>query len=146
MKRYAVSGVSGAGASPLTIVTVIGSATIRPAIYDLLVGCGGTPADQGAVIRCQRTTTAGTVSSVTPEPLDGDDLPAVSTAGQTATAEPTYAGVPYLQFGLHQRASFRWVAAPGGELRVTGATNNGMGVKRHTGPSIAYDATIHFME
>jgi hypothetical protein len=64
---------------------------------------------------------------VTPEPLDQADAAAVSVAGSNFTVNPTLtANLLPLSIPLNQRASFRWVAAPGSEIVIPATANNGI--------------------
>ena len=130
MAKYSASGVSEAAANPDTSLTVTGAATLRPKIYDILMGSSATPADAQVSHTVQRTTAAGTSTAVTPEPLETGDRAATCAAGQTHSAEPTYAGVAFIILPIHQRASFRWVARQGGELIISATAANGIGHKR----------------
>lgn len=129
MPNFMANGVSTAAAAPVTALTVIGSTTCRPKIYDVIVGSPATPADAQLTIQLRRFTAAGTTaaSPPTPEPLEGGGQAAVATCGHTHSAEPTYAGVG-LVIPVHQRGTFRWVARQGGEISAPMAAANGIGV------------------
>src|SRR5690348_2288983 len=89
----------------------------RAKIYDVILGSEATPADAALLFTFRRCTAAGTNTSVTPQPLDPADFATEFDAGENHSAEPTYtAGAILLNIPLNQRATFRWVAAPGGEL------------------------------
>jgi hypothetical protein len=110
----------------------------RGKLYDILVGTDGTPADnyiEWEVIRATVGTTLtwlGSVSSVSSGyALDLADagfqsFVTINTSAQTnvaATAQPWYVGV-------NQRASYRWVAAPGSEIvhPATSSATTGSGL------------------
>ncbi len=133
----------------------------RGKIYDILVGTNGTPADnfiEWDLCRATVGTTltwVGSVSSVSSAyTLDLADLgfnafcainsTAGSSAGSIATAQPFYVGV-------NQRASYRWVAAPGSEIvypAVSSATaGNGLALRaRSAGYTSTVTGTILFTE
>lgn len=95
----------------------------RGKLYDLTVGTLGTPADQSYEYDVSRQTAAGTSTSVTPLPLDPADSAAGTVGSANFTAEGTItatSGMIYI--AANQRATYRWVAAPGSEL-VWPATN-----------------------
>lgn len=100
----------------------------RIKLYDLLVGQGGTPADNVLEFNLKRTTANGTDTAVTPNPLDPADAACVATFGSNATVESAgiTASSDLLDFNLNQRASYRWVAAPGSELVIPATANNGL--------------------
>lgn len=96
----------------------------RGRLYDILIGTNGTPADNYMEFDLCRATVGttlvwtGSVSSVSSGyVLDAADVGAaafitINASAETniaATAEPWY-------IGLNQRASYRWVAAPGSEI------------------------------
>jgi len=72
---------------------------------------------------------------------------ALTAGGSNHTVEPTYtAGAFLLTVDLNQRATFRWVAPPGGEL-VTPATNaNGAGVLNSVATALVVDLDLKFQE
>jgi len=127
-RKYSISGTAVLGTN-VTALGVIGSATHIVEIVDITLGCGSTPADQAFSWTVGATTTAGTGTAVTPEPIRGGGIAAVATAKKTYTAEPTYNTVPLLDIGLHQRSTYRWVARPGYELITKAAANNGIAAK-----------------
>lgn len=149
-RRYAVTfdGVSNESASTPTIAVLTSAATVRPKIYDLILGSRATPGDQACTYDLQRFTAAGTTTAITPEELDPGDPASLAAAGHTATVEPTYtAAALLLKFSCNQRATFRWVAAPGGELVLPATAANGAGLKGNT-PTTAFavDGVIYFEE
>jgi hypothetical protein len=92
----------------------------RAKIYDVLFGTLGTPADQTYEFDISKQTAAGTSTALTPVALDSADSSAASTVGSgNFTAEGTItASSSVLYVGINQRASYRWVSAPGSEIVV----------------------------
>ena len=81
-----------------------------------------------------RITANGTGTAVTPVALDPADAAAASTANANYTAEPTVtASSSGFYVGINQRASYRWVAAPGSELVAPATANNGFTVRVRSG-------------
>ena len=114
----AVDGATGTDA----VGELLGVATVRGRIYDLLFGHGAAPAD--TVIRWEvpRSTTSATGAAAIENGLDPDAPAADLLAEEEITVGPTVtADSQLLDFDLNQRATFRWVAAPGGELVVPAA-------------------------
>ena len=110
-----------------------GSGMRRLKLYDLIFGSEATPADNVFLVEVQRTTTAGTGTAVTPNPLDPADPVAVSLPKETITSQGTEtAGEVPLSFALNQRATFRWVAAPGGEIIIPAVANDGLHINTTT--------------
>lgn len=146
-RKYSTTG-NGAAGTTKTMLTVIGVATTRGWIYDVVIGSDATPADLAGNFTLSRFTAAGTATAVTPLALDQGNPAPLLTSGKNHSAEPTYAaGSELMQFGLNQRATFRWVAAPGGELVVPATAANGIGTRTssHGGtPNVL--ATMHWDE
>lgn len=138
MALYSVTnstGLAAQAAMTTTDITLIGliASTIAPApviqlvrskVYDLLVGVTGTPADTMIYWSYQRATTgstpsyAGYASSVALQldPADATTKLAVITNSSIETAY-TFTATTYPWYvGVNQRASYRWVAAPGSEI------------------------------
>jgi len=149
MARYSASGTQTLQATDdastdATALTIAAQSTAhRNWIYEIWFGNIGTPADQVSVYTVSRITAATTTAAgttVTPTLLDMADRASQSKCLENLTTEPTYtANQELLEIPLNHRATFRWVAAPGGEI-VTPATNNfGAGFK-----SIHASATTDF--
>lgn len=144
------SVASGTDKTLINLFNTPATPTKRGQIYDLIVGSVATPADQAADFYLGRTTAVGTEGSgLVPNNLDpggpaGDYDSGLGVFG----AEPTYtAAKQLLGFQLNQRATFRWVAAPGSELRMAATQNNGAGLKTASSTSTqAYGAAILFEE
>lgn len=147
-RRYSIDG-QDTNTAATTILGLTSAATVRPKIYDLIMGSDATPADNAAEYVLQRYTAAGTSTAVTPQALDPGDPASLCSAGEAHSAEPTYtANAILLQFALNQRATFRWVAAPGGELVLPATAANGVGIQviGIAGSAVNVNATIHFEE
>jgi len=105
----------------------------RGKIYDIMFGSEATPNDAAILWTFQRYTAAGTSTAVTPQALDPADAAFLGQAGENHTIEPTYtASAILLNVPLNQRATYRWVAAPGGELVYPATTANGIGIQTDT--------------
>jgi len=131
-----------------SILSLEGATTIRPEIYDIIIGSRATPADYACGFEFQRFTVAGAGTTVTPAALKPGDPAAKSTVLQALSSEPTYTASAYLlYFALNQRATFRWVAAPKSGLKIPATSGNGIGLQCDT-PSTAFvnEACIHFEE
>ena len=134
MARYSASGSQNlpASSTPITALTIASQSTVhRNIIYDIVIANVGSPADLVTLHTIQRITAVGTAgSAVTPSLLDIADRASQSAVGENHSSEPTYtSATELLEIPLNHRATFRWVAAPGGEI-ITPATNNaGIGAK-----------------
>lgn len=126
-RRYSVTGTD-TNTAATTQVGVTSTAAIRPEIYDINLSSVATPADNAAEYFVQRSTAAGTSTAFTPVVLDPGDPAATATSGVNHSIEPTYtaSSIP-LRFCFNQRASYRWVAAPGSGLKMPATAANGLG-------------------
>ena len=147
MARYAVNGQSTNTAST-TVLAIDGTTTSRGAIYDLLLGSDATPADNAAQWNLKRFGTAnGTGTAVVPQPLDAADGVARLQGTQDHSVEPTYTTTALMEWGQNQRATFRWVAAPGGELIIPATSDAGIGLISQVATSaVNMNATFHYSE
>ena len=147
-RRYSIDG-QDTNTATTTILGLTSASTVRPAVYDLISGSDATPADNAAEYNLQRYTAAGTSTGVTPQALDPNDPAALAAAGEAHSAEPTYtANAVLLNYAHNQRATFRWVAAPSGELKLPATAANGVGIQSITvaGSGVNMNATIHHVE
>lgn len=150
--------MANSSAAPITVGAGLYK---RGKLYDILVGTNGTPADNYMEFDVCRATIGTTPSGVTlgisslssnfaADPGDNGNslnwLAINSTAegGITATTEVWYVGI-------NQRASYRWVSAPGCELvwpAVSSATaSNGLVTRvRSGGYTGTATATVYFTE
>jgi len=149
-RRYSISGQC-VNTANTTILGLTSAATVRPKVYDLILGSDATPADNAAEYNLQRYTAAGTAGgAVTPQLFDPGDPASLASAGQGVyTAEPTYtANAIMLMWAQNQRATFRWVAAPGGEIILPAVAANGLGVRVITvaGSAVNTNCCIHYEE
>jgi hypothetical protein len=128
MGRYGVELNKGTTSTTIGVGSIAapGSGMRRVKLYDLIFGSEAAPADNVFKVLVKRTTTANTGTSVTPRPLDPADAAAVTLALENLSAEGTSSDEVTPAFPLNQRATFRWVAAPGSEIVVPATANNGL--------------------
>lgn len=131
------------------LTAATGATTLRRAwLYDVMFGTDGTPADNTVTYKLDRQTTVGTGTSAAPSPLDIGDAAALIVATANHTIEPTVtAATQLLEMAMNQRASYRWVAAPGGEIVIPATNVAGVGARAKS-PAYASTAVanLHFME
>lgn len=145
MANFATSNALGgtqlavSGTYKTLINAYAGATAKRGKVYDVLVGTNGAPADNYMEWDISRfsATAILTGTAVTPNPLDTADAAMSGVSVANATTENTYVnngvGASVLYVGVNQRASYRWVAAPGSEL-VYAATNLvGLGLRTRSG-------------
>ena len=134
------------GNSTGTTTVVGGGALRRGKIYDILIGTNGTPADNYMEWDVTRVTMgassvlAGGISSLSSNyGLDlADNSGFVAMAGINSSIETAFtAGTEVWYVGVNQRASYRWVSAPGSELvypaNSSATGSNGMALRSRSG-------------
>ncbi len=159
MANFAITNGStaSAGTQQATTTTYVGAllglsgptATPRRGkIYDVLIGTNGTPADQVTEWDISRITASSTATVVTPQPLDAADAAATSVATANSSTHGTITLQSAWYVGMNQRASYRWVAAPGGELVWPATSSAGfqLRVRSASGYTGTATGTIHFQE
>lgn len=133
----------------VALTAATGATTLRRAwIYEFNVGADGTAADNVIRYKADRQTTVGTGTTATPSPILPGDAAALIVATVCHTAEPTVTSATQLVLiSVNQRASYRWVAAPGGELVVPATNVAGIGLRANS-PAYASTVTanVHFWE
>jgi len=147
-RNYAVTGSRSVASPTQTLLGITGATSCRTQLNDLIVGSSATPADNALRFTVQRYTAAGTSTTVTPQALDSADPASTTTAGVNHTVEPTYTtGAVVLDIAMNQRATQRWVATPGREIKVPATAANGLGVQPiHPSFTGTVNATVHFEE
>lgn len=127
-RKYGFSG-SITGAATKTAVEVTTGNTVRPYMIDLIISSDATPADNSSEWQVLTITALGSSTAVTPNAFDAADPAAISICGKNNTVEPTYGAVSSLDIAHNQRATFRWIAAPGEEIISAATSNHGFGVQ-----------------
>jgi hypothetical protein len=130
MARYSASGSQTLASSATTALGLAAQSTAhRNIVYEMWFGNVGAPADLVTVHTVQRITADGSGTAVTPTALAADRA-SQCTCLENHTSEPTYtSNTELLEIPLNHRATFRWVAAPGGEIITPATDNNGIGFK-----------------
>jgi len=152
MEKYSGQGSCAIGTAKaiLNLFRAAATPTSRAKIYDLVVGSVATPADAATKFSINRTTAVGTeAAGFTPVNLDPDGPASASDFGVGAfSAEPTKtANAELLVFSMNQRATFRWVAAPGSELVLPATQNYGACLQSVSSTvTTAHEATVFFEE
>ncbi len=120
----------------------------RAKIYDVSLGSSATPGDNAFLWIYQRCTTAGTGTTTTPNSLDpADTLASTIVTTGTVTADPTLTAAAFLyQVALNQRATFRWVAAPYGELIIPATASNGIMFGLSASSTTVMDMGVNYEE
>jgi hypothetical protein len=150
MARWGVAATKGA-ANVQTILSLNAAAASmrRAKIYDWTLGCGAAPpADNAFIHLLQRATTNPTGAALTPNSLDpADTLASTIVATNIVTVDGTLTASAFLaRKPLNQRATFRWVAAPYGELIIPATTNNGIAWVLSAASTTSFDGDMHYEE
>jgi len=147
--RFGVTGNKAALTAALTTALhIVGGTTARPRIFDWTLSFGGAPADNAITATIMRHSVAPTSSAVVPAADDPADPAVRSTAGENASAEGTYTAASELfDQEINQRAAYRWVAAPEGELIVPAVAAAGIGFRfLHASYTGNAKVSAHFAE
>lgn len=148
-RNYSVAlSATNTASSTLPLVGISSTAAIRPAIYEFVFGSSGAPANQACSFLFQRATTVGAGTAFTPVALDPGDPASTATSNITYTTGPTLTANAHLyRFGLNQQATFRWIAAPGSEMKAPATANNGiMCLNIATSTTWTAEGTLYFAE
>src|SRR6266576_5046959 len=159
MAKYAITNgsTSGGGTQQPTTTTYVGailglsSSTTtarRFKVYDVLIGTNGTPVDAFAEWDISRITASSTTTVLAATALDSADATAFTVATVNSSTFGTItSGSNVFYIGVNTRASYRWVAAPGGELVAPATSSQGFQLRAR---SAAYTGnctgTIYWIE
>lgn len=149
MARWGVTANKGAGNVQTVLLAVAAASSPRRAkIYDWTLGCGASPADNAFTHIGQRCTTAGTGAATTPNALDAaDTLASTIVTKDTITIDPTLTASAFVfRKALNQRATFRWVAAPYGELLIPATASNGFALGLSSASTTSFDYDVAYEE
>ena len=142
-------------------LTVNASTAHRIWLYEINMGNVGTPADLTSMYLIGQTTDAGnSAGAITPTLLsDAAGQAARSVFHSNLTTEPTYVNTSttsglavvadgdLLRVPLNHRATYRWVAPPGGEFVAPATTTDGFGGKAdHASAGTDYMIGFHWIE
>lgn len=117
------------------LVGLGGSTPRRYKVYDIQVGSSFAPGDTAVRFQVERVTATGSLAgtAMTPTSIDGGDSAASSVSfTNNCTTDPTIAAnntsaIWYI--AMNQRASYRWVAAPGSELVAPATQSAGLTIR-----------------
>lgn len=148
MARWGFKANKGAANVQDVALAVAAAASPRRAkVYDIAFGFNVSPADNAFLWIVNRVTTAGTGATLTPVALDtADTLASTIVCKDTITADGTLSGIALFVVPLNQRASFRWVAAPYGEIIIPATASNGIIVGLGAVTTTSADAGVMYEE
>ncbi len=142
MPRFSVFGSKDAdNVQGIVAARCDGAVLGRGRVYEYEVGNNATPADAVFTHILARVSTAGTGDAVTPSPLDIADTASIFDAIDGLSVDPTI-GVTLWILAINQRAAYRWVASPGGELIWPATANNGIVGALAAVTTSTFDATM----
>lgn len=146
-RKYYANGFCTAGADR-TAVELAATASVRPQIYELLMGCSAAPASQAAKWGLQRHTGTGTGTALTAVKVDPADPAALVTCKINNSVEPTAtAGDIPFELSLNQQATFDWKANPGCEITLAASATAGAALKTITSTGTAvHQGSIYWTE
>lgn len=108
---YSANGDQTITATPGdTALAVEGNVLLRGILTELYAACEDTVTDNMIRWLVRLATALGTSTPVTPQPNDDGEAAAQLAGASNHTAEPTYAGEPFIDVPVHMRAVVRWKA------------------------------------
>ncbi len=130
MPSFAVNhNATNTASATVPMLNLMGTATSQVAIYEINAGSDAT-ADNAVKYSIARTSARGTqATTVTPNAEDQNvTQAALTTCDITWNINPTITATSaILQWGMHQRATYRWVAYDDSrKLRTQAGTGKGM--------------------
>lgn len=131
-----------------SVGNLVATAVVRRAwVWDVVFGCDAAAADNTFSWRVQRCTTTGTGTAVVPIKRDPADAACTATARENHTVEPTYtANEELLEFGMNQRATFRWQVDPKNGWVIPATAASGIGWQTPVAPAVICTVNIAFEE
>jgi hypothetical protein len=153
-ERYAIGCVSTALTTTEKVMGEVyhtaAAPTSRISVYDLVIGADVTaPADNAISWTVKRASAAAPTGGSAPTvvALDPASPTAIAVGYQSAaTVVPTLSAA-LLLIPLNQRASFRWVAVPGGELKAAATQYAGIAAcALHASATPQLDVSMHWEE
>lgn len=148
-RSYSAEDTNTLVAAGNTALSYQSTTAIRPALFELLTGNLGTPADAAIDCLLKRFDTAdGTGDSPGSDALDPGDPAAAGVVQGNHSVEPTYGSLANpLHFGLNMRATFRWIAAPGKEIKAPAIATEGWGFQSiHASQTTEFTCTLMWEE
>jgi len=122
------------GTNKKTLLQLIAAANHRVVVTEVSIGFDGTSnTAQPILVQLLRQTDAGTVTGLTCQKIDEtDDETLQTTAGHTATAEPT-GTTEIMGEDVHPQGGYTWQARPGDEIIIKGGGRLGLAVTAAAG-------------
>lgn len=148
-RNYSAIADQNIAASPgATVITLQSAVTVRPEVYAMQWGAGGTMADAAIQWLVRRfNTDDGTGTSVTARPLDTLDSASAITVQSNHTVEPSSFTMTLMDLYVHLRAVYYWNAAPGRGIILPGDATEGIGITPiHASQTNAVTTTVFFSE
>ncbi|MEK7178562.1 MAG: hypothetical protein AAB721_02830 [Patescibacteria group bacterium] len=122
----------------------------RGRIYDMLFGSEAAPGDAAVQWQLQRLTATGTGTAVTARQVDPSEGVVASgiLAKENMTVQGTLTANEFpFTLPLNQRASFRWVAPPDGEIVIPATASVGLALNTPVATTLVVaTADIYFNE
>lgn len=139
------SNATNTVSATLPLLTLISTANIRPALYEIAISSDATVADNSNGLALQRCTTAGTPgSSPVSVALDPGDPTGQATCGLAVfSVAPTLtANVFPWKSSVNLRNSYRWVAKDGKEIKLPATAANGFALMSLVLSGSAYNSNF----
>lgn len=139
------TGANGNVGFPQLMIYMASAAGVRPKIFEFVIGSSAAPVDYSSRYQIARTITADPTGGAAPTigALDGADPAALASAYDSCTGGTTLSTILYM-VAVNQRATFRWVAAPGKEFVVPNTIHVGAGIQI-AAQSTAYNTDLSLL-
>lgn len=143
MSQYAAGVLTSAGSTTLPIISLYGSASVKPRILEIGLFNAGAATVALKLVRLTTTGTQGT--ALTAAPLISDDVAAVASARTTHTVAPTLGNDLGYRTSLAVGGGVIWTWADL-ELTLPVTANAGIGVIVENGTGQVCQAYIKWRE
>ena len=146
--RYGITGNGTIATGPsLAMPGAHGVVNSRARIYEMAWGSIGSPSDVSVDWQVFHADTAlGTSTAVVAEALDQSAPTALTLAGEDYSVNPTLAAEALFRIGRNLRASWRWVAAPEGEILLAAVATESVVITPDGAAGGTVSGTMHFTE
>lgn len=140
-----IDGVALAAATAKTVLQIATPATVRALVEDIQVSLDGvTAANTPGLVELLRQTTAGTMTALTPAPVDSAAPASLVTASHTATAEPT-AGTVLRRWRITPNGGLFELPTPWGTSQLRVPVSGFLGIRCTFAQVVNVNASIQFL-
>lgn len=140
-----VDAVALAAATAKTVLQIATPATARALIEDVQFSLDGVTASAvPGLVELLRQTTAGTMSALTPQPVDSAAPASLATASSNATIEPT-AGVVLRRWRITPNGGLFELPTPWGVSQLRVPVSGFLGLRATFAAAVNINASIQYL-